>query len=81
MGEDAGRASADENAAIRQRLRADREWLSSRGIEITQQYGPDDAGNIIIYLAHYSESAEKVLKERYGSALVVNTVSRRWRFT
>jgi hypothetical protein len=64
-----------------ERLNADRDWLASQGIELTQ-WGPDpDSGRIRVYLAHITEAARQLLAERYGSAVVVDTESRQWRFT
>lgn len=55
--------------------------LAQQGIELSQ-FGPDPVtGKVRIYLARYNELAEKVLTDRYGSAVVVDTESRRFRFT
>jgi hypothetical protein len=70
-----------ESRAVRERLRADLAWLASQGVEVSQ-FGPDPiSGKVRVYLAHYSEAAEQVLIERYGTAIVVDTESRRFRFT
>ena len=60
---------------------ADRDWLASQGVELSQ-WGPyPDSGKIRVYLAHFTEAARQLLAERYGSAIVVGTESRQWRFT
>ncbi len=70
-----------ESRAVRERLRADHAWLASQGVVISQ-FGPDPiSGKVRVYLAHYSEAAEQVLIERYGTAIVVDTESRQWRVT
>jgi hypothetical protein len=70
-----------ETGAIADRLRADRPWLARHGIELTQ-WGPDPAsGKVKIYLAHYDDAARQVLLHRYGTAIIVSTESRSWRFT
>jgi hypothetical protein len=67
--------------AIMERLRADREWLAEQGVQLGQ-YGPDPvAGKVRVYLAHYSEDAHRVLAQRYGQDIIVDTQSRQWRFT
>ena len=64
-----------------ERLNADRDWLASQGVELSQ-WGPDpDSGKIRVYLAHFTEEARHLLAEQYGSAIVVGTESRQWRFT
>ena len=74
-------SSSAEYEAIMERLRADLEWLASQGIQLTQ-WGPDPAsGKVRVYVAHLSEAARQLLAERYGSAVVVDTESRQWRFT
>jgi AcrR family transcriptional regulator len=73
--------TAPENTAVCERLRADREWLATQGVELSQ-FGPDPvSGKVRIYLARYSETAHQALEGRYGSAVVVDTESRQWRFT
>ncbi len=64
-----------------ERLRADQDWLGGQGIQLSQ-WGPDpDSGKVRVYLAHFSEAARQLLAERYGSAIIVDTESRQWRFT
>ena len=73
--------NAAEHEAIIERLNADQHWLASQGVELSQ-WGPDpDSGKIRVYLAHVTEAARQLLAERYGSAIVVDTESRQWRFT
>jgi hypothetical protein len=68
-------------ATIMERLSADREWLAERGIQFSQ-YGPDPcSGKVRVYLEHDSDDARQVLADRYGQGIVVDTQSRRWRFT
>jgi hypothetical protein len=68
-------------AAVMERLNADREWLAEQGVQLSQ-WGPDPvAGKVRVYLAHYSEDARRVLVQRYGQDIVVDTQSRRWRVT
>jgi hypothetical protein len=64
------------------RLAADRRWLAEQGAELSQ-WGPDQAsGKVRVYLAHYSDEARQVLTDRYGDEnIVVDSESRRWRFT
>lgn len=70
-----------ETEAIADRLSADRPWLARRGIELTQ-WGPDPAsGKVKVYLAQYDDAARQVLLDRYGTAIIVSTESRSWRFT
>jgi hypothetical protein len=72
---------AAETGAITDRLRADRAWLARRGIELIQ-WGPDPAsGKVKVYLSHYDDAARQVLLDRYGTAIIVSTESRSWRFT
>jgi hypothetical protein len=70
------------NAEIMRRLAADSVWLAEQGAELGQ-WGPDQAsGKVRIYLARYSEEARQLLTDRYGDQdIVVDTDSRRWRFT
>jgi hypothetical protein len=64
-----------------ERLRRDLSWLAEHGVEVTQ-FGPDHmTGKVRIYLARYSAQAHRVLAGRYGSAVVVDSQPRRWRFT
>jgi hypothetical protein len=73
--------SSAEREAIMERLRADQDWLAGQGIQLSQ-WGPDpDSGKVRVYLANFSEAAGQLLAERYGSAIVVDTESRQWRFT
>jgi hypothetical protein len=68
-------------AAVIERLRADHEWLAEQGVQLGQ-WGPDPvAGKVGVYLAHYSEDARRVLVQRYGEDITVDTQSRQWRFT
>jgi hypothetical protein len=70
-----------QNQAVVERLRQDQAWLAEQGIEMSQ-FGPDPAsGKVRVYLAHYSIAAHQRLIDRYGSAIVVDTESRRFRFT
>jgi hypothetical protein len=70
-----------ETGAIAARLDADWAWLARHGIELTQ-WGPDPAsGKVKVYLAHYDDAARQVLLDRYGTAIIVSTESRSWRFT
>jgi hypothetical protein len=67
--------------AIMERLRADREWLAEQDVQLGQ-YGPDPgSGKVRVYLSHYSEDARRVLVQRYGQDVIVNTESRQFRFT
>ena len=68
-------------AAIKERLSADWQWLAERGVRLSQ-WGPDPvSGKVRVYLVHYSEDARQVLVNRYGQDIVVDTQSRQWRFT
>lgn len=68
-------------AAVMERLTADREWLAEQGVQLSQ-WGPDlVAGKVRVYLAHYSQDAHRVLVQRYGQDIIVDTQSRQWRFT
>jgi hypothetical protein len=72
-------SSAAEHDAIMDRLSADHDLLASLGVELSQ-WGPDpDSGKVRVYLAHFTEAARQLLAERYGSAVIVDTESRRWR--
>ena len=39
------------------------------------------SGKVRVYLEHYSDDARRVLVDRYGQDIVVDTQSRQWRFT
>jgi hypothetical protein len=70
-----------EHRAIMDRLRADQEWLADHGVQLSQ-WGPDAvSGKVRVYLARFTESERDLLIERYGSAIVVDTESRQWRFS
>jgi hypothetical protein len=70
-----------EIAIVMDRLRADRDWLAARGVELAQ-FGPDPgSGRVRVYLVQYTERARQLLADRYGSAIVVAEESRNWRFT
>ncbi len=63
------------------RLSADLDWLAGQGVQLTQ-WGPDPAsGKVRVYVARLSEAGRQLLAERYGSAIVVDTEPRQWRFT
>jgi hypothetical protein len=73
--------TAAESSAVCERLRADREWLATQGVGLSQ-FGPDPvSGKVRIYLARYSEAAHQALLGRYGSTVVVDTEPRQWRRT
>jgi hypothetical protein len=70
-----------EHRAIMDRLRADLYWLAGHGVQLSQ-WGPDSVSDKVrIYLVCFTESGRDLLTGRYGSALVVDTESRQWRFT
>ncbi len=75
-------SGAAEHETIMERLNADRAWLASQGV-VLSQWGPDpDSGKVRVYLAHFCHPpAGQLLAERYGSAIVVDTESRQWRST
>ncbi|SRR5260221_4342442 len=74
-------SGAAGHETIMERLNADRAWLASQGVVLTQ-WGPDpDSGKVRVYLADFAEAAGQLLAERYGSAIVVDTESRQWRST
>jgi hypothetical protein len=76
-----GSGSSAEPEAIMEQLRADHGWLASQGA-VLSQWGPDPgSGKVRVYLVHFTEAAQQLLSERYGSAIVVDTESRQWRFT
>jgi hypothetical protein len=65
-------------AAIKERLSADWEWLAERGIRLSQ-WGPDPvSGKVRVYLQRYSDEARQVLENRYGQDIIVDTESRIW---
>jgi hypothetical protein len=61
-----------------ERLRADADWLAGPGIQLSQCRPDPDSGKVRVYLAHFTKGARQLLEERYGSAIVVATESRRW---
>jgi hypothetical protein len=63
------------------RLSADREWLAGHDIQLSE-FGPDPvSGKVRVCLAHFTEFGRDLLIGRYGSAIVVDSQSRQWRFT
>jgi hypothetical protein len=72
---------SDENQATMARLRADQDWLTRQGVQLSQ-WGPDPVSDKVkVYLAHFTEDARDLLVELYGAAIVVSTEPRRWHFT
>jgi hypothetical protein len=61
-----------QNLATSRRIQADEAYLRSRHVYLTQ-WGPGRFTNkIVIYLAHYSARAARILYTRYGCAVVVS---------
>lgn len=61
-----------ENKSITKRIDADARRLALQGLTLTE-WGPDFcSGKVKIYLAHYSQAAERILTSTYGSDIIVS---------
>jgi hypothetical protein len=61
-----------QNQATSNRIAADEKYLTSRHVELSQ-WGPGAFTNkIVIFLAHYSARAARILYARYGCAITVS---------
>ena len=60
------------------RLAADRQWLAAQGIRLSQSGPEPGSGKVRVYLERYSDEARRVLADRYGPEVIVDTESRRW---
>lgn len=60
------------------RLAADRQWLAEQGIRLSQSGPEPGSGKVRVYLERYSDEARRVLADRYGPEVIVDTESRRW---